>query len=365
MLHEVVDDSEAVTSRDYVYGNALDEVLLHRKGGGTEIRYYLHDHLNSPAALVEGSGASKGTILERYEYDAYGKRSIYDATWNSLTSSRYYLINVAFTGQRIDMLDYDSTAHEYELDMMYYKNRWYNTEQGRFISNAPLGYIDGMNMYQYVNGDPVLLSDTLGYSSLYSPEMTPEEILKSLLNRYLFKPVRREAYRIKMDKYSHWFTGRDENGSKGNCYRFACNDPAGQGGSSEEHDIDPEGISKPNQQNISCANVIAGAKADGLKEPVNGSCGEGETMVAAAVSPAEDYHWYRQDESGLWFHKPGSTDVSFEDKSGHLIFNPEYANRNGRKDRFGNDWDDDQFSSPNYSDICGYLCVSDCLDLDK
>jgi len=30
--------------------------------------YYLHDHLYSPAVLVEDNG----TVVERYEYDAYG-----------------------------------------------------------------------------------------------------------------------------------------------------------------------------------------------------------------------------------------------------------------------------------------------------
>ena len=37
--------------------------------------YYLHDHLYSPAALTD----SNGTVVERYEYDAYGEPNIMDA----------------------------------------------------------------------------------------------------------------------------------------------------------------------------------------------------------------------------------------------------------------------------------------------
>ena len=43
---------------------------------GTPVtRYVACDHLYSPSALLDDSG----TVLERYEYDAYGQRRVYNA----------------------------------------------------------------------------------------------------------------------------------------------------------------------------------------------------------------------------------------------------------------------------------------------
>ena len=64
--------------------------------------YYVHDHLYSPAALVNSSG----TVMERYEYDAYGSVTFLNADFsvNAFQASAHgnsYL----FTGRRLDILD--------------------------------------------------------------------------------------------------------------------------------------------------------------------------------------------------------------------------------------------------------------------
>jgi len=65
-------DANNVTQRWFVYGNCIDEVLSMNADGNDY--YYAHDHLHSPAALLDHSG----TVLEYYEYDAYGKCSFYE-----------------------------------------------------------------------------------------------------------------------------------------------------------------------------------------------------------------------------------------------------------------------------------------------
>src|SRR5690554_3457095 len=50
----------------YVFGNYIDEVLLMHRDAADH--YYLHDHLYSPVALLDDTGA----VAERYEYDVYG-----------------------------------------------------------------------------------------------------------------------------------------------------------------------------------------------------------------------------------------------------------------------------------------------------
>ena len=57
-----------------------------------------------------------------------------------------------------------------------------------------------------------------------------------------------------------------------------------------------------------------------------------------------DYHFYRQDSSGYWSHKPGRTNVVNTDASGNLIKNPLKANR--------------KYKYFNYSHPCFFFCVN-------
>ena len=45
---------------------------------------------------------------------------------------------------------------------MYYSARWYDPQQGRFISEDPAGFVDGLNKYAYVGNNPVSGRDPLG-----------------------------------------------------------------------------------------------------------------------------------------------------------------------------------------------------------
>lgn len=73
-------------------------------------------------------------------------------------------------------------------------------------------------------------------------------------------------------------------------------------------------------------NVLKKALADGLSlEPQPGSY-----PVYFALAP-DDYHWYRQDSTGYWSHKPGPGSIKNKDGDGgasdKLITNPMTANR--------------------------------------
>ncbi len=109
--------------------------------------FYHQNELNS----VEAITTEQGRLLERYEYDAYGKMSIYDSLNNSLTGSlagnRF-----GFTGQV-----YDSATGNYKFFF-----REYNPETGLFNQRDLIGYADGMGMYQYVHNNPANGVDVLG-----------------------------------------------------------------------------------------------------------------------------------------------------------------------------------------------------------
>ena len=93
-------DGDGVRQREYAYGNYIDETLImtdNRSGEAEDDHYYLHDHLFSPVALVD----EDGSVLERYEYDAYGGLIRLDpdfTTWSGTPAGNPCF----FTGQRLD-----------------------------------------------------------------------------------------------------------------------------------------------------------------------------------------------------------------------------------------------------------------------
>ena len=157
-----------------VFGNYIDELLYRRGSADTSARFYAHDHLFSPVASI----ANGGSIYERYEYDAYGNCQVMNASYFSRSTPQDhtpYPNPYLFTGRRIDILDGEN------LKIMYYRNRYYDPINGRFLSQDPLGinpadgkknpfapknqYKNGVNIYQYVANNPITNLDPKGLDS--------------------------------------------------------------------------------------------------------------------------------------------------------------------------------------------------------
>ena len=57
---------------------------------------------------------------------------------------------------------YTGREWEPETGLYYYRARHYDPTLGRFLQPDPIGYADGLNMYEYVGSDPVSFTDPLG-----------------------------------------------------------------------------------------------------------------------------------------------------------------------------------------------------------
>lgn len=132
-------DSAGTLLRRYVTGSGVDEVLVQYNGTGTTNKTWLYaDQLGS----VVASANSAGTAANTYTYGPYGEP-------NTSTGPRF-----RYTGQQ----------YLSELGLTYYKARFYSPALGRFLQTDPVGYAAGLNLYAYVDGDPINLTDPTGNS---------------------------------------------------------------------------------------------------------------------------------------------------------------------------------------------------------
>jgi RHS repeat-associated protein len=111
--------------------------------------YYTNDANFNVTSLVDESG----NMVERYAYSPYGERTVLDADW-SADADGVSDVNNALGHQGLH-LDTESTLY-------YNRNRYYSPTLGRFTTRDPLGYVDGMSVYEYVASTPIRAYDPSG-----------------------------------------------------------------------------------------------------------------------------------------------------------------------------------------------------------
>jgi hypothetical protein len=143
--------------------------------------------------------------------------------------------------------------------------------------------------------------------------------------------------------------------SKGNCFRYACNDPVD---GEEEHYKKPPGFSEEGDkwkticEQVKTEMVATHPKTVKISDKDTG-CGDCFYKVLLVLSDKTDRfninktvfydHWYRQGNDGKWSHKPGNTPIQ------DGVLDPEGdANERG------------------YPHVCAYFCFMEPgIDADK
>ncbi|MEK6798997.1 MAG: RHS repeat-associated core domain-containing protein, partial [Planctomycetota bacterium] len=67
-----------------------------------------------------------------------------------------------FTGRRLDWIILDAQTGAIDMILYDYRARSYDARLGRFLQPDPAGYVDGMNLYEYVRSNPGSASDPFG-----------------------------------------------------------------------------------------------------------------------------------------------------------------------------------------------------------
>jgi len=118
-----------------------------------------------------------------------------------------------------------------------------------------------------------------------------------------------------------------------------------------------------NKSKYNCDIMVKRMLADNphLIKTNNMKCPAGYSSGALTVHPGLTYHYYRQDNDGLWSHKDGATNAKRLDSDGKYILDPKKANRNYPKKHI--DDGTGKKVQVNYKDFCGYFCVPSNPDL--
>jgi RHS repeat-associated protein len=124
-------------------------------GSLNETLYCLHDAMD-PIAITDPSG----TILERYNYSAFGMRRVMEDNYDNKTSGTEFEWNWEFHGEFSDAA---SGLHNYGF-------RYYYSAFGRWVTSDPIGIAGGINCYAMTRNAAVYNLDKYG---LHPPMVHP------------------------------------------------------------------------------------------------------------------------------------------------------------------------------------------------
>ncbi len=129
-----VGSASTAPSQEYVYGQVIDSLLMIAHNNNSEQLTVLRNQQWSIAGLTK---VSDGTIAELYGYDIFGKRTILAPDGTTIRSTSNYDSPYGYTSRR----------HDEESGLMYFRARYYDPDNGEFISQDPMEQVDGASVY--------------------------------------------------------------------------------------------------------------------------------------------------------------------------------------------------------------------------
>ncbi|MBI3259665.1 MAG: RHS repeat-associated core domain-containing protein [Ignavibacteriae bacterium] len=166
------EDKKNVKVFRYFYLGNIELGCLDEKGTILELKIPVNPNTPDPSISIEIKGQAfvpvynlqdsivclihpeKREIVESYQYSAYGEEKIFNPKQEEISSSS--VKNPwRFFGKRVDE----------ETGLVYFGNRYYDPEIGRWISPDPLGDIDSPNLYLFVLNNPLQYTDYFGLAA--------------------------------------------------------------------------------------------------------------------------------------------------------------------------------------------------------
>jgi RHS repeat-associated protein len=128
----------------YYWGPGTDELLA------CEIDGALYYAVLAPDGSVDSLVDAQGTVVQTYDYDLFGRRTVLDAARR------------VRGGEPRCRIGWHGKVHDDRNDLIDFRFRWYNARLGQFLSPDPIGMVPDGNAYAYAGHDPITLSDPWG-----------------------------------------------------------------------------------------------------------------------------------------------------------------------------------------------------------
>ena len=172
-LATIVEYVQGAVAAEYVHGVGVDDPLAMIVG--SDVYTYHQDRTGNVVALSDESGA----IVERYLYSPYGETTILDGAGNALAESSVG-----------NALRYAGRRYVDDAELYTMRARWYSPDLGRFLTEDPSGYVDGINLREYVSGSPTNYTDPFGLAKAecnvgFKTEIAVAEQLQKKLGKFL------------------------------------------------------------------------------------------------------------------------------------------------------------------------------------
>ena len=186
-------DSSGTTTYNWNSDNQLTSVVLPASGGTVSFKYdpfgrtiqkssgsgtidYVYDGANVTEEVDSGGNvlakyAASGKIEQQLEMARGGTTSYYEPdgifSITSVSNSAGALTDtynyasfgnvVGTTGTTVNPFRYAGRDLDFETGLYYYRARYYEPQNGRFLSEDPIGFASGdVNFYEYVFNNPVV-----------------------------------------------------------------------------------------------------------------------------------------------------------------------------------------------------------------
>ena len=101
--------------------------------------FVLNDNVGNITSVID----REGNIINSYAYSPFGEL---------IVEQEEVKLNIGF-----------NTKYEDASGLIYYNNRYYDSDLGRFISQDPIFEEGGVNLYNFVENDPINHWDILGF----------------------------------------------------------------------------------------------------------------------------------------------------------------------------------------------------------
>jgi RHS repeat-associated protein len=114
--------------KQYVWGIRYVDELACRDDATPQRLYACQDANFNLTAITDTSG----NVVERYVFDPYGTRAIYDGSWTPQSASTYAWV-----------IGHQGLMHDMESGLVYNRERYVQPLLGMFLRRDPIGYANG------------------------------------------------------------------------------------------------------------------------------------------------------------------------------------------------------------------------------